>query len=143
MKKTAPVLAALALAVVFTSGCGKSEKPKAAKATRTVEVEMRDISYQPTEVAVNAGEAVRFVFHNDGKVAHDAYLGDEAAQMDHEKEMTGMGGTHKDSTDAITVASGKTGELTHAFTAAQSLVIGCHQPGHYAAGMKLKVDVAS
>ena len=141
MKKTAPLLVALALAPALAGGCGTSDKAKTANAPRTVEVEMRDISYQPTEVAVKAGETVRFLFHNDGKIAHDAYLGDEAAQMDHEKNMTAMGGIHKDGTDAITVAPGTTGELTHTFQTAHALLIGCHQPGHYTAGMKLKVDV--
>jgi uncharacterized cupredoxin-like copper-binding protein len=141
MKNVAAVAAVAALAML-TGGCGGSDKPKAAAtAPRTVDVEMHDISYRPTEVAVKAGETVRLVFHNAGQIPHDAYLGDEAAQMDHEKEMA-TGAMHKNGPDAITVAPGQTGELTHTFKSGQSILIGCHQPGHYAAGMKLKVDVA-
>jgi uncharacterized cupredoxin-like copper-binding protein len=45
-------------------------------------------------------------------------------------------------TDGITVDPGKTGELTHTFDRTGTVEIGCHQPGHYAAGMKLAVTVA-
>lgn len=49
---------------------------------------------------------------------------------------------HKNSADAVTGAPGKTGELTHTFKTGQAVLVGCHQPGHYTAGMKLAVDVA-
>ncbi|HZQ78125.1 MAG TPA: plastocyanin/azurin family copper-binding protein [Acidimicrobiia bacterium] len=141
MKNLAASLAALAVAVTFTAACGGNGGRKAAPASRTVDIEMHDIKYEPSSVQVKAGETVRFVFHNAGQIDHDAYIGDEAAQMGHEKEMKGMGGMHKSTADAITVAPGKTGELTHTFTKGQSVLIGCHQPGHYAAGMKVTVDV--
>ena len=111
---------------------------------RTVDVTMRDISYDPAAVTVKAGETVKFVFHNEGKIRHDAFLGDEAAQADHEEEMRkegsgGMDGHHGD--DAITVDPGETGSLTHTFKAGDALIIGCHEPGHYATGMKIAVTV--
>lgn len=116
-------------------------------ATRTVEVSMVDIAYKPARAAVKEGETVRFVFRNEGKVAHDAFLGDEAAQADHEKEMSSMnttegmdhGGTDS---NAVTVEPGKTATITHTFRAGDELLVGCHQPGHYAAGMKLAIDVS-
>ena len=141
MKKPAMILALVAGLAAVTTACGSSDGTKGAKGARTVQIEMHDIAYQPADVKVTAGETVRFVFHNQGKIAHDAFLGDESAQMDHEREMTGMGGMHQGNGDAITVAPGKTGDLTHTFATAQSVLIGCHQPGHYTAGMKLKVDV--
>jgi uncharacterized cupredoxin-like copper-binding protein len=48
-------------------------------------------------------------------------------------------GGHGDA--GIKVEPGKTGELTHTFRKGESVVIGCHEPGHYAAGMKLAVAV--
>jgi uncharacterized cupredoxin-like copper-binding protein len=51
-----------------------------------------------------------------------------------------MGGHHDD--DAITVEPGKLGSLTHTFKAGDGLAIGCHEPGHYAAGMKLAITVS-
>src|SRR5205085_11433519 len=71
---------------------------------RTVDVTMRDIMYDPPAVTVKDGETVTIVFHNAGKIRHDAFLGDEAAQAEHEKKMMSsdsMGG--HDDADAISV----------------------------------------
>lgn len=140
---------------------------EASGATRTVEVEMADNEFSPAQVEVAAGETVRFVFTNEGEVTHDAVIGDEAAQMEHEDEMRaaegegegqgqgdgegegdGMGAMgHGGSGDAgdegaITVEPGSTGEVMHTFSAGDDVLIGCHEPGHYDAGMKLTIDVA-
>jgi len=110
---------------------------------RMVDVTMRDIMFDPPAVTVKDGETVTFVFHNAGKMRHDAFLGDEAAQMEHDKKM-GMGsgsmGGHQDD-DAITVEPGSSGSITHTFKAGDALLIGCHEVGHYAAGMKLAIVV--
>jgi len=109
---------------------------------RTVDVTMADIRFEPPTVDVKVGETVRFVFHNQGKLAHEAVIGDTAAQDAHEMDMAASGGTGMhDASGAVSVAPGQSGELTHTFSAAGPLVIGCHQPGHYAAGMKLAVNV--
>ena len=143
------ILGSLA-AVMVVGGCGGGSNNsmshgKAGADTRTVEVEMRDIAYAPTTVSVKAGETVQFVFRNTGKIPHDAFLGDEAAQAEHEMAMRGggggMGGDHSIETNAITVQPGTSGALTHTFAPGESLVIGCHQAGHYQAGMKLALTV--
>lgn len=134
----------LLTAVVLVGGCGgggaHDDEPHggSAQPTRTVDVTMKDIAYDPTTVTVKAGETVKFVFRNEGKIRHDAFLGDEAAQSEHEKKMGSEGG-HGD--NAITVDPGKTGEITHTFKAGDAVLIGCHEPGHYVAGMKLAVTV--
>jgi len=107
---------------------------------RTVDVTMRDIMYDPPALTVKDGETVTIVFHNAGKIRHDAFLGDEAAQAEHEKKMMGGGMGHGDD-DAVSVGPGMQGSLTHTFKAGDALVIGCHEPGHYAAGMKLAIVV--
>ncbi len=135
-------------AFVLLGGCGgggsHASHGGTARPGRTVDVTMRDISYDPAAVTVKAGETVKFVFHNEGDIRHDAFLGDEDAQADHEKEMrkegsSGMDGHHSD--DAITVDPGETGSLTHTFKAGDVVIIGCHEPGHYATGMKIAVTV--
>jgi uncharacterized cupredoxin-like copper-binding protein len=42
---------------------------------------------------------------------------------------------------AVTVEPGKTEELTTRFDDAGTYEIGCHEPGHYAAGMKITITV--
>ena len=130
---------------------------------RTVEVAMVDNAFEPTEVAVEPGETVRFVFRNEGAVVHDAVIGDESAQDEHEDEMRAaeetttsgsdgdMGGMDHDATSeegaeseaaAITVEPGEEGEIAYTFDSAGELLIGCHEPGHYEAGMKITLEVA-
>ena len=105
---------------------------------------MRDIAYSPTAVTVKKGDTVRFVFVNKGKLPHDAFIGDEAAQADHEEEMRAADGEHggHGSDGGITVEPGKTAELEETFDEAGTTLIGCHEPGHYEAGMKVAVTVA-
>lgn len=142
--------ALLAVAGLTLAACGDdSDDTTSATGTRTVEIEMRDIEFSPDTVPVEAGETVRFVFHNVGEVAHDAFIGDDAAQDDHEMEMRGDDGMDMDgggSGDAdengITVDPGDTGELTYTFRDGDEVLIGCHQEGHYEAGMKAMISMS-
>ena len=140
---------ALVLLATTLAACGGGSSSKTAQpGTRTINVEMRDIAFSPSQLDVRSGETVRFVFHNAGKVNHDAYIGTEQAQGDHEMEMSqngDMSNMHHGSTNGeggITVKPGKTGTLTHTFSANDKVLIGCHQPGHYAAGMKVTINQA-
>lgn len=114
-----------------------------AEADRTVEVEMSDNAFAPTSIDVAAGETVRFIFDNTGEVAHDAFVGDAAAQAAHEDEMREAEemGHGADEDGAVTVEAGDEAELVYTFTDAGPVEVGCHQPGHYASGMKLDVAV--
>lgn len=105
---------------------------------------MVDIKFEPDEIEVAARETIRFVLENSGAAAHDAFIGVEDPQADHEDEMTSddegmehVGGDH----DAMTVDPGDGGELTYTFGEPGTLLIGCHQPGHYDAGMMVEVTV--
>jgi len=119
-------------------GASTSVAPSAAE---RINVVMRDIAFVPDKLDVKQGSTVTFVFTNEGKVVHDAFIGDETAQADHEAEMSGGEDHHMENANAITVEPGKTGELTHTFSDAATLIIGCHEPGHYAAGMKVAVAI--
>jgi uncharacterized cupredoxin-like copper-binding protein len=123
---------------------------------------MTDNAFSPARVEVTAGETVTFAFRNEGTVTHDAVVGDAEAQAAHEEEMraaeAGPGGHATDGTDAmegmghggeagddeaaITVEPGAAGELTHTFAGGEALLIGCHEPGHYDAGMRIDVAVS-
>jgi uncharacterized cupredoxin-like copper-binding protein len=150
-KRTLLTLAVGALAVV-SAACGNSsddDNAKAGDAERTVNVEMVDVAFKPTEVTVAKGETVRFVFKNNGKTEHEAFLGTPAEQKDHDKEMSGedsgghdMGNMGGGDETAVTVDPGKTDEFTTRFDDAGTYEIGCHEPGHYTAGMKITVTVS-
>lgn len=137
------VAAAAALAVL--AGCGADDDtasaPGSDSSTRTVEVEMRDNAYSPATVDVDAGETVRFLFTNTGKVTHEAYVGKAAAQAEHADEMESMGGMDHGDDDVLVLEPGQVGDLTQTFDESGSVQIGCHQPGHFEAGMVLDVSV--
>ncbi|MEZ5220336.1 MAG: plastocyanin/azurin family copper-binding protein [Ilumatobacteraceae bacterium] len=106
---------------------------------------MEDITYDRTALTVRAGETIEFRFTNTGRITHDAFIGDTDAQMEHETEMAemdGMGGmSHSGDDAAVTVQPGASGELSYTFDQPGTYEVGCHQPGHYAAGMKIDVTV--
>lgn len=148
---TAAAAAALILSV---AGCGGDKGTNAAGrgASRTIEVTMTDNAFKPTNFTVGKGETVAFKFKNDGTVKHEAILGDNDAQMKHHDEMTASTATMEhgnpnhagkgaEGADAITVEPGKTGELVHTFNESGTILIGCHEPGHWEAGMKANVNV--
>ena len=130
-----------------TGTAAPADAPAAASAPavpRRVEIEMFDIGFKPTSIDVKPGETVSFVFTNKGKISHDAFLGIKAEQDEHEKEMRAMKdpNDHAGHEGGITVSAGQTGALRRTFTDAGTMEIGCHQAGHYAAGMKVTINVA-
>lgn len=113
-----------------------------ADADRTIEIATVDsFSFEPAELTVTAGETVTFRVVNDGSLVHDFTLGDQAAQDEHEAEMAEMEGMAHDQPNVVTIPAGETMELTWTFTDAGMILIGCHQPGHYARGMKGQITV--
>lgn len=117
-----------------------------ATTTRRINVAMEDHRFSPSTLDVRVGDTVTFVFTNFGKAVHDAFIGDKAAQEQHEKEMReaekGDGHAHDHAHEGgVTVSPGQSGTLQHSFDKAGALEIGCHQPGHYAAGMIAALNV--
>ncbi len=135
------------VSVLLIAACGGDDDINANEvpdgdAGTAIEVEMRDIAFSPTSIDVEAGDTVRFVFTNTGKLTHEAYIGDAAAQEDHADEMASMGGMDHGGDDVLTVEPGKTGELTYTFDDAGTVQIGCHEPSHFEAGMVMDVAVS-
>lgn len=115
----------------------------AADADRTIDVETAEqggFHYEPSSIEVSAGEVVTFRIHNVGEATHEFVLGDEAQQQTHEAEMRAMASEGDmmmhDEPNAVSVQPGGTKELTWRFTTPGELEYGCHEPGHYAAGMR-------
>lgn len=114
--------------------------------SRVVEVEMTDqLKFKPETLTVAGGETIKFVFKNTGKLVHDALIGDAHVQQEHDlgtAEGEGHGDHHHgEEPPYVEVAAGGTKELVHKFTTPGEILIGCHQVGHWAAGMKIAVSV--
>jgi len=139
-------------ATLFLAACGSDSSAKTTTpvdgSTTVVDVTMTDMAFTPTAIAVKAGDTVKFRFRNDGKAVHEAVIGDEALQQDHAEKMSATGNSGDamphgtdDGETPLVVQPGETGELTYTATAVGSLLIGCHQPGHWEAGMKATINV--
>lgn len=144
MRFTNPKIAVAALVFALGATACSNTEP-APQADSEVDVVMTDNAFEPRELAVVAGETVTFKFANNGSLAHDAFIGDAAAQNEHGESMDSsedMEGHNMDGGDALLIEPGETGELTYTFEKAGEIIIGCHQPGHYEAGMKSTVTVS-
>ncbi|MFM7026602.1 MAG: plastocyanin/azurin family copper-binding protein [Limnohabitans sp.] len=121
--------------------------PASLVVTRSIEVRMDDrMRFTPSDIAVRAGETIRFVVHNAGKTAHEMVLGSDADIQEHAQAMQ-QGQAHDDGHShgtgaAITVAAGQKGELVVKFDRVGTLQMACLIPGHYEAGMRGTVQVS-
>ena len=145
------LIAAAALLISACSSAGTTPSrpaasatvaPSASAAATRIEVKLTDaLRMQPARMSVKAGVLVTFRVTNSGATDHEFYLGDAAAQMEHEQQMSAMGGMTHDEPEGIALKPGETKELTYTFDAAGQTLAGCHQPGHYGNGMKATITV--
>jgi uncharacterized cupredoxin-like copper-binding protein len=154
LPRLALIVAAAVLAAACSSGTGPtaaptgqpsaqpSAAPSASPRAARIEVKLTDaMRIEPASMTVPAGVPVTFVVTNTGILDHEFYLGDEAAQAEHEREMQAMGGMSHDEPNGIGVKPGETKELTYTFAKAGDMFAGCHVAGHYAGGMKASITV--
>jgi uncharacterized cupredoxin-like copper-binding protein len=168
MKYSRTSIAALAISLVAVlAGCGQNTTANTAASGRVIDTDMTDNAYSPKQLQVAKGETVTLRFHNKGMVVHEAVIGDDAMQASHHQQMTAstgmtngsmpgdtpmataMGGTEHGNMnsagttddDAVTVQPGQMKDLKHAFTESGTVLIGCHEPGHWEAGMKATITV--
>jgi uncharacterized cupredoxin-like copper-binding protein len=167
-KTLAQILCLLALSSPVWADGGHAydfgQPAPAAKATRSVEVVMGDMSFAPKAIDIKAGETVRFVLVNKGRLLHEFNLGDAAMHARHQQEMLQMQqsgmkamdhgkmagmdhgkmdhGMKHDDPNSVLVEPGKTAELTWTFSKATGLEFACNIPGHYQAGMVGKLTVS-
>ena len=141
--------AVAAACAVLPTGCGPDPDdgpnalPTFTDGNPVIDVAMVDLAFVPATVTITAGQTVHLWFHNDGTVIHDAIIGDTAVQDEQAAAMAAGGvplhGSHAPET--LILKPGESGSLTYTAAAAGTLIIGCHQPGHWEAGMKAVLDV--
>lgn len=132
--------------------------------TRTIEIKLGDMFFEPERISVRPGETVRFVVSNTGEVLHEFNIGTAAMHAAHQKEMeamaaqgiitdtgidhTKMHGGHMgadgkpmmhDDPNAVLLPPGGTGEIVWTFPNATDLEFACNLPGHSDAGMTGKI----
>ncbi len=115
---------------------------KADQVQRTIEVKALDtMRYDPQTFTVKAGETIRFVVTNVGRLKHEFIIGDPAEQRAHAEMMRKMPGMEHEDPNALNLEPGETKTLIWQFGQAGMVEVACHVPGHYEAGMVAQVKV--
>jgi uncharacterized cupredoxin-like copper-binding protein len=114
-----------------------------ATAERVIPVTMSDtMRYDPAEITVKRGETVRFVAANRGNLVHEMVIGTRKELEEHAEHMRMHPQMqHPHGKNALSVAPGKSGELTWRFPSAGTFYYGCLEPGHFEAGMVGRITV--
>ena len=117
---------------------------KAASVTRTIEIDMSDaMRFTPSSIDAKEGETIKFIVKNSGKIKHEMVLGTDKELKEHYEVMKKNPGMEHEDPKMATVQAGKTGEIIWQFSKTGKIDFACLQPGHYDAGMKGAVSVAS
>ena len=129
-------------ALLLLAGCAASAP--AGSAAREIEVTIDGYHFVPDHVEVRQGESVRFLVSNPDDIAHELYIGTIQEQAARREE-----GAMAPSNDAVThfgygiyLPAFSDGEFDYVFNSDADLLIGCHLPGHWEAGMVATIAVA-
>jgi uncharacterized cupredoxin-like copper-binding protein len=137
-RRSRAILLLAVVSAVVAFGCGRDTG-----GARVVDVDMVELGFRPDHVTVEAGETVRFRFHNRDRVDHEAVIGDLRVQAEHAAHIDDPDAVHDHDHGVMTgvVAPGRTVEVTFTASRPATLVIACHLDGHYAAGMRAVLEV--
>lgn len=138
MSRSTRVLVAGVLLGVLATGACSNDSDAEQEGPTVVEVTMVDNQFEFPELAVSVDQVVTFRFTNRGTVRHEAVIGDEMFQMGHVDHQHLPGEVMANS---VMVEPGATVDLVYRFTQAGTVIIGCHEPGHYENGMRADIVV--
>ena len=111
---------------------------------RTIEIRMTDrMRYEPSSITVKAGETIRFVHRNIGKVMHEMVIGTRKDLEEHAQLMRKQPGMEHDEPYMTHVAAGKRGQMVWQFNRVGDFEFACLIPGHFEAGMRGTIKVAA
>lgn len=138
------------LAAVFLLGACSAAEPMVGtdSSPREIDLTMTDeLTFEPATIEVRRGETVLFRIRNSSNQAHEAYIGSEEEQALHATRHSAVAPEEQTAIPhinqpAVHVPPLGTGEFLYRFDERVELVIGCHYPGHYEAGMRAVIEVS-
>jgi uncharacterized cupredoxin-like copper-binding protein len=114
----------------------------AASLMKEVRIEVDDtMRFAPATWEAQAGESIRIIFINRGKLDHELVIGSEKDIIAHAKEMASPGASGHHHTNEISAKPGQQAELIWTFKEQGQYAMACFEPGHYEAGMKGTIHV--
>ena len=160
-------LALLAFAsALLVAGCADEGARSGGVDVRVIEIAMDEMSFDPSDITVTAGETVTFRITNEGSVRHEAVFGTQEmqdaavarmAEMEAEGTAPTAGGravpvvrrgalrAHPGMglPNVISLEAGETGDITFRFDEPAEWLIQCHEPGHLEGGMAGTLTIAA
>jgi uncharacterized cupredoxin-like copper-binding protein len=123
-----------AVPAVEEKSFGRPGDPK--KVVQTIHIDMRDeMEYLPNGLRLKAGDTVKFVVRNSGRIMHELVLGTMEELKEHAELMRKHPQMEHDEPYMAHVAPGKTETIVWQFTRPGAFYYGCLVPGHFEAGM--------
>jgi uncharacterized cupredoxin-like copper-binding protein len=151
MKKTAFISAALIAFTNIPSSYGHEHHAHEAYSagepgnpsgpSRTVEIEMDEMTYEPIRIDVKRGEQIRFVLHNVGTEDHEFLLATTRENLKHAEVMKKYPHMEHDDPNGARVAPKKSAEILWKFTKPGVFEYSCLIPNHREYGMVGHVSV--
>ena len=114
--------------------------------TRTINVRMYETEdgeylYEPRDLAIKAGETIRFEIVNEGENPHEFVLDTMPKNAEHMELMAKFPDMEHDDPNAVRLEAGEKGTIIWTFSNAGTFEFACLMPGHYEAGMRSPVAV--
>lgn len=114
-----------------------------AQVNRTVTLDMTDtMRFASDTLAVQAGDTVRFVVRNRGRMLHEMVIGTADELAEHAAMMARFPNMEHDEAYMVHIAPGKIAEIVWHFNRAGSFEFACLIAGHYEAGMRGTITVS-
>ena len=111
---------------------------------KEVRIEVDDtMHFSPATWEGQAGEPIRIILVNKGKVDHELVIGSEKEIIAHAKEMAKPANKGHHHANEISAKPGQQAELVWTFKQPGQYAMACFEPGHYEAGMKGVINVVA
>lgn len=115
-----------------------------APSIKELRIEVDDtMRFSPATWEAQAGEPIRIILVNKGKVDHELVIGTEKEIIAHAKEMASPGAKGHHHANEISAKPGQQAELVWTFKKPGQYAMACFEPGHYEAGMKGVINVVA
>ena len=111
------------------------------KPSRTIEVEMSEMAYEPARIEVKRGEQIRFVVRNVGKEDHEFLLASTEDNLKHAEAMKKNSRMEHDDPNGVRLAPNKSSEIVWKFTKSGTFEYSCLIPNHREYGMTGRITV--
>jgi uncharacterized cupredoxin-like copper-binding protein len=111
------------------------------KPSRTIEIEMSEMTYEPFRIEVKRGEQIRFVLRNAGTEDHEFLLATTRENLKHAEVMKKYPHMEHDDPNGVRLGPKKSAEILWKFTKVGTFEYSCLIPNHREYGMVGHVTV--